>query len=143
MFTAMKAAILIQRWYRQYLARIEIRRRYTWNIFQTIEYAGEQDQMKVSELFTSDILLLLDSDWIVRKFNYWITFFFVLQLYNFFHALLTHIPPKPSIDICAKGSANETVSSSSLSTSPSKCSQYWLLLPIVFPPVWLFRLNAS
>jgi serine/threonine-protein phosphatase with EF-hand domain len=52
MILAMKAAILIQRWYRQYLARMEIRRRYTWNIFQTVEYAGEQDQMKVSDIFS-------------------------------------------------------------------------------------------
>ncbi|KAM9172846.1 serine/threonine-protein phosphatase with EF-hands 1 isoform 3-T5 [Pangshura tecta] len=49
---AIKAALLIQRWYRCYMARLEMRRQYALSIFQSIEYAEEQAQLQLSSFFT-------------------------------------------------------------------------------------------
>ncbi|XP_009667530.1 serine/threonine-protein phosphatase with EF-hands 1 isoform X2 [Struthio camelus] len=49
---ALKAAILIQRWYRLTMARIEMRRRCALSIFQSVEYADEQAQLQLSSFFT-------------------------------------------------------------------------------------------
>jgi len=48
---AIKSAMLIQRWYRRYKSRIEIKKMTAWNIYQSIEYSGEQDHLKLFEFF--------------------------------------------------------------------------------------------
>lgn len=50
---SLRSAVLIQRWYRRYLAKIEMKQRYAWKIFQSIEYAGELDQMKLHNFFNA------------------------------------------------------------------------------------------
>ncbi|XP_055500728.1 serine/threonine-protein phosphatase with EF-hands 1 isoform X2 [Leucoraja erinacea] len=47
-----KAATLIQQWYRGHSARMEMKQRYTWSIFQSIENAADQDQLQLSQFFT-------------------------------------------------------------------------------------------
>lgn len=54
---ALKAALVIQNWYRGYSARLKARQRYALTIFQSIEYADEQGQLQVC--FESSSLLLL------------------------------------------------------------------------------------
>ncbi|XP_066106221.1 serine/threonine-protein phosphatase with EF-hands 1 [Saccopteryx bilineata] len=49
---AIRAAMIIQNWYRGYSARLKIRQRYALTIFQSIEYAGEQCQLQLSNFFS-------------------------------------------------------------------------------------------
>lgn len=48
---AIKSAMLIQRWFRRYKSRIEIKKMTAWHIYQSIEYSGEQDHLKLFEFF--------------------------------------------------------------------------------------------
>uniref|UniRef100_A0A8C7A2S4 Serine/threonine-protein phosphatase n=1 Tax=Neovison vison TaxID=452646 RepID=A0A8C7A2S4_NEOVI len=49
---ALKAALVIQNWYRGYSARLKARQRYALTIFQSIEYADEQGQLQLSNFFS-------------------------------------------------------------------------------------------
>jgi len=48
----LKAALVIQNWYRSYSARWKARQRYALTIFQSIEYADEQGQLQLSNFFS-------------------------------------------------------------------------------------------
>ncbi|XP_004690136.1 PREDICTED: serine/threonine-protein phosphatase with EF-hands 1 [Condylura cristata] len=49
---ALRAALIIQNWYRSYSARLKARQRYALTIFQSIEYADEQGQLQLSNFFS-------------------------------------------------------------------------------------------
>ncbi|NXB93113.1 PPE1 phosphatase, partial [Vidua chalybeata] len=83
--TVIRAAILIQKWYRFTMARLEMRRRYSLSIFQSIEYADEQDQLQLSNFFTfmldhcthpdsgnkneSNVEIVVDEDLCLKEFE--------------------------------------------------------------------------
>ena len=50
-FAALRAILIIQRWYRRYLARLEARRLQAWSIYESLEYANENDQTRVGRVF--------------------------------------------------------------------------------------------
>ncbi len=52
--------IIIQSWFRRRKALLERRRKAAWTIYQNIEYAGEQDQLKVIISFSFYKLIFID-----------------------------------------------------------------------------------
>eukprot|EP00126_Sphaerothecum_destruens_P007944 Sdes_comp20036_c0_seq2m12836 len=52
-----RGIMLIQSWYRRHKARMELRQRRAWEIYQAIEYKGEQDELKLA-LFFQNLLKL-------------------------------------------------------------------------------------
>uniref|UniRef100_A0A2K5CQB5 Serine/threonine-protein phosphatase n=1 Tax=Aotus nancymaae TaxID=37293 RepID=A0A2K5CQB5_AOTNA len=50
--TSLRAVLIIQNWYRGYRARLKARKQYALTIFQSIEYADEQDQIQLCNFFS-------------------------------------------------------------------------------------------
>uniref|UniRef100_A0A670IEI0 Serine/threonine-protein phosphatase n=1 Tax=Podarcis muralis TaxID=64176 RepID=A0A670IEI0_PODMU len=69
-YISIKAAVLIQRWYRSYMARLEMRRRYALSIFQSIEYAEEQAQLQVCTLCFSASFIDVSSNFFSTTSDY-------------------------------------------------------------------------
>ncbi|XP_063689642.1 serine/threonine-protein phosphatase with EF-hands 2-like isoform X2 [Bolinopsis microptera] len=59
--TQLRATLMIQRWFRRWRAELEVRRRCTWTIFQTMEYASENEQLKLYNFFNDIISGLPDA----------------------------------------------------------------------------------
>lgn len=57
--------MLIQRWYRRYQSRMEVKKKTAWNIYQSIEYSGEQDQLKLCNFF----LTLIKNSAVIDSMN--------------------------------------------------------------------------
>jgi len=48
---ALASSIIIQKWYRRYKARLELKRHCAWKVFQEIEYSAEHDQINLYNFF--------------------------------------------------------------------------------------------
>ncbi|XP_073654879.1 serine/threonine-protein phosphatase with EF-hands 1 isoform X2 [Tursiops truncatus] len=71
---ALKAALVIQNWYRGHSAQLKTRQRYALTIFQSIEYADEQGQLELSNFFSFMLenytrLLEEDSELVTHLFD--------------------------------------------------------------------------
>ncbi len=68
-FIALASVVIIQSWFRKRQAILERRRKAAWTIYQNIEYAGEQDQLKVLTYFIFIIIFLYSNSSII---SFWI-----------------------------------------------------------------------
>ena len=50
-YTELKAAMLIQKWFRVWMCQLQARREIAWRIFQKLEYYSERNQMRLNRFF--------------------------------------------------------------------------------------------